>query len=55
MERTVFMDVAIGREEIYVVAFLGRKVKKRRRYFNNLLHIHQHTFLKYMIHDTVVY
>ena len=29
--------------------------KKRKLYFNNLLHIHQHTFLKYMIHDTVGY
>ena len=29
--------------------------EERKLYFSNLLHIHQHTFLKYMIHDTVGY
>ena len=32
-----------------------KEKKKRKLYFNNLLYIHQHTFLKYMIHDTVGY
>ena len=27
--------------------------KKRKLYFNNLLHIHQHTFLKYMIQSVI--
>ena len=32
-----------------------KKEEERKLYFNGLLHIHQHTFLKYMMHDTVGY
>ena len=35
-----------------VFHFLYNK-KKIRLYFNNLLHIHQHTFLKYMIQSVI--
>ena len=32
------------------------KIRRRRKlYFNNLLHVHQHTSMKYMIYDTVGY
>ena len=29
--------------------------RRRKLYFNNLLHVHQHTSMKYMIYDTVGY
>ena len=29
--------------------------EERKLYFNNLLHVHQHTSMKYMIYDTVGY
>ena len=32
---------------------LKKKKKKIKLYFNNLLHIHQHTFLKYMIQSVI--
>ena len=30
-----------------------KKKKKRKLYFNDLLHIHQHTFFKYMIQSVI--
>ena len=38
----------------FLTVIKKKKKKKRKPYFNNLLHIHQHTSLKYMIHDTVI-
>ena len=32
-----------------------KKKEKEKLYFNNLLHVHQHTSMKYMIYDTVGY
>ena len=29
--------------------------EEEKLYFNNLLHVHQHTSMKYMIYDTVGY
>ena len=32
---------------------LEEEEEERKRYFNNLLHIHQHTFLRYMIQSVI--
>ena len=34
---------------------IRRRRRRRKLYFNNLLHVHQHTSMKYMIYDTVGY
>ena len=33
----------------------NRRRRRRKLYFNNLLHVHLHTSMKYMIYDTVGY
>ena len=37
----------------HVILYRKKETKKRKLYFNNLLHIHQHTFLKYMIQSVI--
>ena len=33
--------------------FLIEEEEERKLYFNNLLHIHQHTFFKYMMQSVI--
>ena len=36
-------------------SWLEEEEEEEKLYFNNLLHVHQHTSMKYMIYDTVGY
>ena len=43
---------------MFVVLYLlitFEEEEEEKLYFNNLLHVHQHTSMKYMIYDTVGY
>ena len=35
------------------IIFMYVEEEERKLYFNNLLHIHQHTFFKYMIQSVI--
>ena len=38
---------------LFLCAFGERKEEERKLSFNNLLHIHQHAFLKYMMQSVI--
>ena len=38
---------------VSVGLYVEEEEEERKLYFNNLLHIHQHTFLKYMMQSVI--
>ena len=48
-------NLLVFHRSVFTLFFYFYIEEEEKLYFNNLLHVHQHTSMKYMIYDTVGY